>query len=113
MFSLVNGIPKFYIGKINDKYGYSSEEEKQRLIQELKLEDYTDEKIVIDEEYKKITTELGKKQLTYSKSEFLKLLEIELENKDKPKEQEIINTLLKTVSDLQMEMVMLKAKGGK
>ena len=113
MFSLVNGIPKFYIGKINGEYGYSSEEEKQRLIQELKLEDYTDEKIVIDEEYKKIATELGEKQLTYSKGEFLQLLEIELENKDKPKEQEVINTLLKTVSDLQMEMVMLKAKGGK
>ena len=113
MFSLVNGIPKFYIGKINGEYGYSSEEEKQRLIQELKLEDYTDEKIVIDEEYKKIATELGEKQLTYSKGEFLQLLEIELENKDKPKEQEVINTLLKTVSDLQMEMVMLKAKGVK
>ena len=35
------------------------------------------------------------------------------EIKDKPKEQEVTNTLLKTVSDLQLEVAMLKAKGGK
>ena len=35
------------------------------------------------------------------------------EIKDKPKEQEVTNTLLKTVSDLQLEVAMLKAKGVK
>lgn len=34
--------------------------------------------------------------------------EIELANKDKPTSQEQVNTLLKTVSDLQMEIMMLK-----
>ena len=111
MFGLISGVPKFYIGKINGEFGYSSEEEKQEIIKD--LDDYTDEKVVVDEEYKRIAIELGNKQLTYSRAEFLKLLEIELANKDKPTSQEQVNTLLKTVSDLQMEIMSLKAKGDK
>lgn len=73
MYSLVNGNPVFYIGKING-VGYTSDEEKTELLERFKDEKITDEKIEVDKTLKEKAIELGKLQLTYSKSEFMKYL---------------------------------------
>lgn len=82
MFYLSDGKPVFYIGKINE-IGYITEEEKEKIIQQLKEDnphiEIKDKPIEIDRDLKEKAIELGKLQLTYSKSEFMKYL-----NDEKP-----------------------------
>lgn len=104
MYSLVNGNPVFYIGKING-VGYTSDEEKAELLEYFKDEKITDEKIEIDKELKEKAIELGKLQLTYSKSEFdkylkgekyvpeLEISKLEEENKELKKELEELKSV--------------------
>lgn len=73
MYILKDGKPIFYTGKING-VGYTSEEERQTLLEEFAGEEIVEEDVIIDEDFKSRAQNLGELQLTYSKSEFNKYL---------------------------------------
>lgn len=99
MFILLDGKPKFIMGTINGIDYFTEEERKHLLEVEFKDQEIEETTYDIDEGFKARAKELGKLNLTSSRSEFLEYL-----NGDKPlpenKSIEILKEQVSTLSDI-------------